>query len=169
MSGHDLVADGETDTVAAVLGAALVEFFLDVREFPLGDAVSVVAHGDVDAVALSGETDVDLLPVSTVGHGVIEQVQKDLLEALRIAGDQLDLRLGRAVIDLDPGLAYQLAVCKERVFKLGSDVQQLDAQIETSVLNTGEFQQLLDHVVRRSASREMICTPRRESPCTAGS
>gem|GEM_PF-6298323 len=145
VAGDDLVADGETDAGAAVLGAALVELLLYVGELRLRDAVSVVAHGDMHALGVGGQGHVDPLPLAAVGHGIVEQIEKDLLEPLGVAGDQRDLGGRLAVVELNAGLLHQLAVGKERVLQLGRDVDQLDAEVEAAVLDARELQQLLDH------------------------
>ena len=145
MARHDLVAHGEAYARAAVFRTALEELLLHVRQLRLGDAVAVVAHANLHILAVGPQRHVDHLPVAPVDHGVVQQVQKYLLEPLRIAGDRGQIHRRGGVVDAHPRLAHELAVGKERVLQLGGDVQRLDAQIEAPVLDARELQKLLDH------------------------
>ena len=86
----------------------------------------------------------DRLAVAGVLGGVVEDVEKHLLEALRVAGHERDLLLGRVVDELHPVLPQQLLIGEDGVLELALDVEQLHAQVEAAVLDAGEFQQLLD-------------------------
>ena len=145
MTRDYLVAHGKADASAAVLGAALVELLLDVRQLALRYAAAIVADADMYARGVGSERDVDLLAVPAVLRGVVEQVQEHLLQPLRVAGNQRDLGGGLSVVHLNTGLTHQLAVGEYRVLKLGGDVDKLDAEIEAPVLYAGEFQHLRHH------------------------
>jgi len=141
----NLVAHGQTDAVAPVLGAALVKFFFDVGKFPLRHAAAVIPHGDDGKFAVEADGHVHLAAVGAVGGGVVENIQKDLLQPLRVAGDQRNLVIRRGVVDLDPGLPQQFFISEKGVLQLGGDVHQLDPQIKAAVLDAGKFQQFLHH------------------------
>ena len=86
----------------------------------------------------------DRLAVACVLGGVVEDVEKHLLEPLRVAGHERDLLLGRVVDELHPVLPQQLLIGEDGVLELALDVEQLHAQVEAAVLDAGELQQLLD-------------------------
>ena len=145
MAGDDLVTHGKADARSAVLGAALIKLFLYMGKLGLWNAAPVIPHGDPDALALLPNGDLHLFPLAAVLGGVVQQVQKDLLQPLRIAGDQRDLRLGRDVFQLHARLTQQLPIGEHGVLQLRGDVQQLNAQIEAPVLDAGKLQQLHHH------------------------
>ena len=82
VTGDDLVADREADAGAAVLGAAFIEFFLYVGELCLGNSASVVPEEDLHISTVAFQTNIDDFTVATVNHRVIQQIQKNLLQAL---------------------------------------------------------------------------------------
>ena len=114
------------------------------RQFAVWDAGAVVSelYGSSFTVRKNGHF--DRFAVAGVFFRVVENVEKDLLEALRVAGHERDLLFGRVVDELHPVLAQQLLIGEDGVLKLALDVEQLHVEVEASVLNAGEFQQLLD-------------------------
>ena len=109
------------------------------RKLTLGDAVTVVAHGDVNKAAVVIELYIHLAALAAVLHGVVKQIEKHLLEPLRVAGNERYLNGGLGIIDLNAGLTHKLAIGEERVLKLGGDVDKLDAEVEAPVLDPCEF------------------------------
>ena len=75
MHGDDLVADRETDTGAAGLGAALVKFLLDQRDLVLRDAGAVVPDGDDDGDIGTADGRIDDLALAAVLGRVVQDVQ----------------------------------------------------------------------------------------------
>ena len=113
------------------------------RQLLRRDAGAVVAERDRDRLGVGRDRDLDDLALAPVLGGIVENVQKHLPQALRVAGDEGDLALGGAVSQLQMILAQQLPVGEDRVLQLGLDVQQLDVQLEAPVLDARKLQQLL--------------------------
>ena len=65
----------------------------------------------------------DRLAVACILGGVVENVEKHLLEALRVAGHERDLLLGRVVDELHPVLPQQFLIGEDGVLKLALDVE----------------------------------------------
>ena len=80
------------------------------RQLALRYAAAIVADADVYARNVGSERDVYLLAVPAMLRGVVQQIQKHLLQPLRIAGDERDLSGGLGVVHLDTGLTHQLNV-----------------------------------------------------------
>ena len=99
----------------------------------------------MNALGVAADGHVHLAAVAAVLGGVVQQIQKYLLQPLRVAGDQGYLSRGRGVVDLDTGLLHQLPIGKEGVLQLGGNVDKLNAQIEAPVLNPGKLQHLRHH------------------------
>ena len=67
----DLVADREADAAAWLIGAALIEFLLDMRQVDRRDPRPVVGDDDGDKVAAPLDRDVDVYKRQVPRHGAL--------------------------------------------------------------------------------------------------
>ena len=146
----DVAGDGQAEPRPAGLAADprpvhLVEPFEDARLGGLRDADPMVGHRHDDVRRRRADRDVDLAAVRAELHGVVEQVDEDLAEAVAVAADRRD-RLG----DIDAE-GHALAIGEQaqalgRVDRDPADVEQVDDAEGAAALDPRQVEQLVDHL-----------------------
>ena len=107
------------------------------------DAGAVVAEDDGCGLLIGRERYLNHAAVAAVFRGVVQNVQKNLPKPERVARNERQNLLHRRKAKVDLVLLQQLAIGEDGVLQLGLNVEQLNVQLESAVLNAGEFQQLL--------------------------
>ncbi len=140
--------DGQAEARAAATHAGavgLVEPLEDAGPVGLRDPDPVVAHGDGDDVALLPDADHDLAALGAELHGVVDEVDEHLAEAVLVAADERDARR-----DLD-GDRDALALREQpqplrRGLRETAEVDVLVHAQLRAALDPGEVEQLVDHL-----------------------
>ena len=127
MAGNDFIANGKTDAASAVFRAALEKLVLDKGKLVLGDSAATVAYGYYNLVNINLQLNVNGFSVAAVLCSIVKKIEKYLFESLGVAGNEGNLIVGSIVVNLDARLMHEVSVVKQRVLKLGGDIDKLDS------------------------------------------